>query len=158
MDKQNIQERQQEILDLIKEFCEKKIDQEHFELSKKVLEKLTKSKDVIFTTSKPQTWAAAVLHALGTINFLFDKSFEPYVSVGEINDFFDVKKTTLVNKSKQIRDLLKMKTWSKGFSTKAMAGNNPLENFIMIDGVIVPLDSLLEEYQIIIAKARLKGK
>src|SRR5665647_2419399 len=104
MDKQQIQERQQLIIDLIGEFCAKKLNEEYFELSKRLMQKLGRKRNVPFETGKPEIWAAAVIHALGTINFLFDKSFEPYVSIDDINAFFATSKSTTGNKSKQIRD------------------------------------------------------
>ena len=35
-----------------------------------------------------RVWVVAIIHVIGTINFLFDKGSEPYVNVDEINDFF----------------------------------------------------------------------
>ena len=86
--------------------------------------------------------------------FLFDKSFEPYVSIDEINDFFGTTKSTTGNKSKQIRDLLKLDRWDKEFSTRRMSESNPFANFVMVDGLIVPVDTLPEQYQIAFRQAR----
>ncbi len=158
MDNQNIQERQQKILDLVREFCGKKLDKEYFELSERLVQKLGRQKNVLFTTGQPQVWAAAIIHALGTINFLFDKSFEPYVSIDEINDFFGTSKSTAGNKSKQIRDLLKLDRYDNEFSTKKMHDSNPFTKFVMVDGFIVSVDSIPEEYQEMVRQARAKGK
>jgi hypothetical protein len=158
MDKQQIQERQQKILELVREFCGKKLDEEYFELSERLIQKLGRKRNVPFTTGQTQIWAAAVIHALGTINFLFDKSFEPYVSIDEINNFFGTTKSTTTNKSKQIRDLLKLDRWDNEFSTRRMSESNPIANFVMVDGIIVPLDTLPEQYQIAVKQARAEGK
>ena len=158
MEKQQIEERKQKILEIIKEFCTEKLDNEYFELSERLVQKLGRKKNVPFLTGQPQVWAAAIIHALGTINFLFDKSFEPYVSINEINDFFGTSKSTSGNKSKQIRDLLKLNHWNNEFSTKKMNESNPFANLVMVDGLIVPLDSIPEEYQIAVRQARAKGK
>jgi hypothetical protein len=158
MDKQQIQERQQKILELVREFCGKKLDEEYFELSERLIQKLGRKRNVPFTTGQTQIWAAAVIHALGTINFLFDKSFEPYVSIDEINNFFGTTKSTTTNKSKQIRDLLKLDRWDNEFSTRRMSESNPIANFVMVDGLIVPLAQLPEQYQIAVRQARAEGK
>jgi len=158
MDKQQIQDRQQKILDLVREFCGKKLNEEYFELSERLVQKLGRKRNVPFTTGQTQIWAAAVIHALGTINFLFDKSSEPYVSIDEINDFFGTTKSTTTNKSKQIRDLLKLDRWDNEFSTRRMSESNPIANFVMVDGIIVPLDTLPEQYQIAVKQARAEGK
>ena len=158
MDKQHIQERQQKILDLVREFCGKKLNEDYFELSERLVQKLGRKRNVPFTTGQPQVWAAAIIHALGTINFLFDKSFDPYVSIDEINDFFGTTKSTTGNKSKQIRDLLKLDRWDKEFSTKRMSGSNPFANLVMVNGLIVSVDSIPEEYQEMVREAKAQGK
>ena len=154
MDKQQIQERQQRILDLVREFCGKKLNEEYFELSERLVQKLGRKRNVPFTTGQTQVWAASIIHALGSINFLFDKSFQPYISIDEINDFFGTTKSTTGNKSKQIRDLLKLDRWDKEFSTRRMSESNPFANFVMVDGLIVPVDTLPEQYQIAVLQAR----
>jgi len=157
MDKKKVEEQKQKILDLVREFCAQKLDEEYFELAERLTLKLGRKRNVPFITGKPEIWAVAIIHALGSINFLFDKSFEPYVSVEELNDFFGTKKSTTGNKSKQIRDLLKLSRWDKEFSTKRMNDSNPFANMVMVDGLIVPLSSLPEQYQKAVKEAREKG-
>lgn len=158
MDKQNLQDQQQKILDLVREFCAKKLDTEYLELSERLVQKLGRKKNSPLATGQPQVWAAAIIHALGTINFLFDKSFEPYVSTNDINTFFGTSKSTTGNKSKQIRDLLKLDYWDNEFSTKKMQSSNPYAKFVMVDGLIVSVNTLPEEYQQAVKQARAEGK
>jgi len=158
VDKQNLQDRQQKILELVREFCEKKLNKEYFELSERLVQKLGRKKNPPHAKGQPQVWAAAIIHALGTINFLFDKSFEPYVSTDDINTFFETSKSTTGNKSKQIRDLLKLDRWDNEFSTKKMQDSNPYANLVMVDGLIVPVDTLPAEYQTSVRQARAEGK
>jgi len=158
MDKQQIQQRQQQIIDLIGEFCSQKLNEEYFELSKRLMQKLGRKRNVPFETGKPEVWAAAVIHALGTINFLFDKSFEPYVTIDEINNFFGTSKSTTGAKSKQIRELLKLDIWDKEFSTRRIQEGNPFAEMVMVNGLIVPLNTIPEEYQKMVRQAREEGK
>lgn len=158
MDKQNLQDRQQKILDLVREFCAKQLNEEYFELTERLIKKLGRKRNPPFSTGQPQVWAAAIIHALGTINFLFDKSFEPYVSIDYINAFFGTSKSTTGNKSKQIRDLLKLDLWNNEFSTKKMQNSNPYANLVMVDGLIVSVDTLPEQYQQAVSQARADGK
>lgn len=158
MNKQKIQERQQNILNQVREFCLKKLDEEYFELAERLTAKLGRKRDIPFVTGQIEVWAAAIIHALGTINFLFDKASDPYVSVDEINDFFKTNKSTTGNKSKLIRELLKLDRWDDEFSTKRMRDSNPYKNLVMVDGLIVPLDTLPEEYQEMVREARAEGK
>lgn len=142
MDKQSLQDRQQKIIGLIREFCSQQLNEEYFELSEKLIQKLGRKKNPPIATGQPQIWAAAAIHAIGTVNFLFDKSGEPYVSIDDINAFFETSKSTTGNKSKLIRDLLHLVHMDKEFSTKKILDNNPFANLVMVNGFIVPENSI----------------
>jgi hypothetical protein len=158
MNKQVIHDRQQEILDLVREFCAKKLDDEYFELSERLVQKLGRKKSYPLASGQAQIWAAAIIHALGTINFLFDKSFDPYISIDDINTYFGTSKSTIAGKSKQIREMLKLDRWDSEFSTQRMQEGNPFANLVMVDGLIFPVDALPEEYQAMVRQAREEGK
>jgi hypothetical protein len=158
MDKQQIKERQQEILGLLQAFCAQKLNEEYFSLAERLLAKLGRKRNIPFATGQPKTWAAGIIHALGTINFLFDKSIKPYVSVDEITAFFQTSKSASGNKSKEIRDMLGLRTWDREFSTRHILQNNPFKDLVMVDGLIVPLDTLPEEMQTIVRQARAQGR
>jgi len=158
MDKQKIEEQKQKILELLREFCVKKLDKEYLELAERLTQKLGRKRNVPFVTGQPAIWAAAIIHALGTINFLFDKSSEPNVSIDDINIFFGTSKSTTGKKSKQIRDMLKLDRWDNEFLTAKMQDINPFANLVIVDGFIVPLDTLPEQYQQAVRQARAEGK
>jgi hypothetical protein len=158
MDKQYLQDRKAQIIDLCRAFCSEKLDEEYFELSERLVQKLGRKRNPPIVSGKPEVWAAAVIHALGSINFLFDKSFEPYASIEDINEFFKTNKSTSSNKSKQIRDMLKLDRWDTEFSTKKMQDSNPFLRFVMVDELIVPVDSLPEQYQQMVRQARAEGR
>ncbi len=157
MEKEKIKERQEQILDLVREFCSKKLDDDYFEICERLIKKLGRKKQVPFASGQVNVWAAAVVHAVGSINFLFDKSFMPYVSVIDLNDFFGTKKATTSAKSTQLRNALKLSHWDSGFSTRQMKDSNPFAKLVMVDGLIVPLDSLPEDVQMEIRRTREAG-
>lgn len=65
---------------------------------------------------------------------------------------------TTGSKSKQIRDILKLDRWDNEFSTNRMQNSNPFANLVMVDGPIVPVDTLPEQYQQAVRQARAEGK
>lgn len=158
MPKEKIKERQKKILELCRSFCEEKLDKEYLQLCEKLINKMGRKKDIPFKRGKLDIWAAAVVHAIGTVNFLFDKSFEPFASVGEINDYFGTKNSTVSQKSKSIQDMFNMTYFDAEFSSNQMSDQSPFNNMVMIDGYIVPVDSLPKEYQEMVKKAREKGE
>jgi hypothetical protein len=157
MDKEEIKQKQLQILELIKGFCDSKLNQEYYELSEKLVNKLGRKRNVPFATGKIEIWAAGVIHALGTINFLFDKSNEPYCSIDDINDFFGTKKSSSGNKSKEIRDMLKMSRLDNEFSTQSMAESNPFNSLVMVDGFITHISMLPEDLQETVKQIRAQG-
>ncbi len=141
-EKSEIELRKNQILVLINEYCALRLDNEYLELSKQLLNKLGRKRDVPFMSGKIEIWAAAVIHALGTINFLFDKASEPYVTVDDINSFFGTNKSSTGAKSKLIRDLLRLGYFDNEFSTARMRQNNPFDKLTIFNGIIISKESL----------------
>lgn len=158
MAKKKIKERQHEILELCRSFCEERLDSEYLQLCEKLIKKMGQKKEVPFKRGKLDIWAAAVVHSIGTVNFLYDKSFEPYATVSDINDYFGTKSSTVSQKSKRIQDMFNMSYFDAEFSTNQMNDQNPFNDMVMVDGYIVSLDSLPEEYQEMVKEARAKGE
>lgn len=158
MPKEKIKEHQEKILELTRLFCEEKLDDEYLQLCEKLINKMGRKKDVPFKRGKLDIWAAAVVHAIGTVNFLFDKSFEPFATVSDINDYFGTTASTVSQKSRNIQDMFNMSYFDAEFSTNQMNDQNPFNNMVMVDGYIVPLNSLPKEYQEMVKQARAKGE
>ena len=54
-------------------------------------------------------WACGIVLAVGSVNFLYDRSQDPHLSSAEVCDGFGVKNSTASNKSRVIRDELGMR-------------------------------------------------
>ena len=139
-DKDKILQRQSEILELLRAFSSAKLNDEYFELAEKLLGKMARKRHVPFETGKVEIWAAAIVHALGMINFLFDSTQTPHVTVGEINDFFGTKQSSVGNRSKEIRDMFKLYHYHDEFTTPEMQKKNPFKKMVMINGMIYMLE------------------
>lgn len=138
--KEKKEEKKAELMELAQNFSREYLDEEYEEVVEKLIAKMVLKRDGPFMAGRTETWAAAVIHALGTINFLFDDSIEPYASVDDISSFFGTKNSTVTRKSKTIRDMFKMNHFDAEFSTKTMSDSDPMNNFKMLDGFIVPKD------------------
>lgn len=158
MANKKIKERQEKLQDLTRSFCEERLDNEYLQLCEKLINKMGRKREVPFKRGNLDIWAAAVVHAIGSVNFLFDKSFEPYASVSDINDYFSTNTSTVSQKSKRIRDMFNMGYFDSDFSTGGMTEANPLNNMVMVDGFIVPLDSLPEKAREMVREARARGE
>lgn len=134
---QKTKQKEQEIIILATELCKKKINEEYAEMAEKLIKKLGRKREVPFVRGKTEIWATAVVHTIGSMNFLYDKSFLPYVTLDEICEYYDVNKSTVGNKSSDIRKLLSLGPFDEEFTTEYIQANNPLNNLSMTnDGLL----------------------
>ena len=138
-----IRPRFEETGEIIRTVCRDKIDDEYYYLGILLLEKLARKRPSPLLAGKTHVWAAGILCALGTINFLFDKTSVPYIRRDDLAGYCGVKPSTAAEKSRQIRDLLKMNYWDPRFSTQRMHDRSPMKNLIITgNGFILDLQSL----------------
>ncbi len=124
-DKAIITEKTQQLIELTTGYCEKYLDDDYKQLCEKLIQKMSRKRSVPFLSGQSKIWAAAVVHAIGSINFLFDKKFEPYATAGDICDYFGTSQSTTSQKAKTIRDMFKLGYWDKEFSTAHMMESGP---------------------------------
>ena len=157
MDKQNLQDRQQKILDLVGEFCAKQLDEEYSELTERLiklgLKEIHRLRQANHKYGLPQSYTR-----LGQLIFYLTSHLNRMFLLTTSTHFFGTSKSTTGNKSKQIRDLLKLDLWDNEFSTKRMRNSNPYANLVMVDGLIVPVNTLPEQFQQAVRQARAEGK
>lgn len=158
MTKEEIKIIEKKLLEITRTFCTQKLDDDYFQLCEKLIKKLGRKRDVPFQRGNIEIWAAAVVYAIGSINFLFDKSFEPYTTPDQISGYFGITKSTVSNKARQIKDMFHMRQYSSEFSTQRMTESNPFNDMVMVNGFIVPLDSIPENLQKFVKKERAEGR
>lgn len=141
-DKEIKEEKTQLLIEMTASFSNEYLDEDYKELCEKLIRKMARKRIVPFLSGRIEIWAAAIIHALGSINFLFDNNFEPYASTDDICNFFRTSKSTTSQKAKIIRDMFKMNYYDEEFSTKFMKENNPFSEMTMVNGFIVPSDML----------------
>lgn len=143
-EKERIESTSQELIELTGDFCEEHLNEEYAELSRKLIEKMGRNQEVPFLQGLNESWAAGVIYALGQINFLFDERFEPYVQAGAIPEYFGISQSTATQKARTIREMFDLEYYDTEFSTDHAQESNPLNDMAVVDGLLVPLDSLGE--------------
>lgn len=103
-----IEEKMQKLIEMTTEFCDEYLDEEYKQLCEKLIRKMCRKRNVPFLSGQLEIWAAAIVYAIGSINFLFDQSFEPYASGEDIRNYFGTSKSTSSQKAKLIRDMFKL--------------------------------------------------
>jgi len=159
MSKEKLKEKVDKITELATSFCLQKLNKEYVELAEKVIGKLSRKRPSPLLRGREEIWAAGVVHAIGQVNFLYDSSFEPYITSDELNEYFGSKKSSVGNKAAEIRKMFKMNRLSNfDFMTDSRKEDHPVYNTVMVDGFIVPVSSIPEEYRQIVKEARERGE
>jgi len=146
-DKVIVTEKAQKLIEITAGFCDEYLDEDYKQLCEKLIRKMSRKRNVPFLSGRIEIWAAAIVYALGRINFLFDQSFEPYASGNDICNYFGTSKSTTSQKAKVILDMFKLEYWDNEFSTSHMMQSNPFSNFVMLGGLIVDKQNLPSEIQ-----------
>ncbi len=137
-EKETLQQRIDELISMTDKFCNEHINAEYAALCKLMIEKLGRKKSIKpLATGRLNIWAAAIVYTIATNNFLFDKSFEPYIPASEIHDYFDTKHSTVSAKSALIRQILKLAPrFDPEFSTQHSLENNPFLMFAQFGSLL----------------------
>jgi hypothetical protein len=144
----------EQVIALTDKVCTDLLDEEYAGLARQVVAKLARKRPSPLLSGRPATWAGGVVWALGQVNFLFDRSTEPYVAHDDLADAFGLSKSTLGQKAKQIRDMLKM-TWAEPeFLRAERIDDNPMIWFIEVNGLLFDARQLPVQIQV---EAYLKG-
>lgn len=90
-----------------------------------------------FIKGRVEIWAAASVYTICSINFMFSKSSRLNTSSAEIAEHFGSSSSTIAQKSRIIKDLLKISNvFDPDFSLKEIADNNPLNHLVIKNGFI----------------------
>lgn len=125
------QGRVDEINKLVSDFCNAHLNADYADASERVFRAL-RSSWLDWRRGSAAGWAAGVAHATGTINFLHSREREPNMKLADIACYFDVSKSTMENRSRQIRDALNALPLDPRFCIPENLRDNPLAKLARI--------------------------
>jgi Domain of unknown function (DUF6398) len=128
-------------------FCREYLNEEYGELARLAVAGLCRKRPSPLTRGKSKIWACGTLYALGQINFLSDKSFEPSLSLGELCDLMGVGKSTASAKAKVISEALGFRRFHPDWTLSSLLEHDPFARFIEVNGLIADARSLPVEIQ-----------
>jgi hypothetical protein len=103
----------EEIIEKIKSFSDEYLNEEYKNICILAAEELFLKNEEQFKKGKSFSWAAGIVHAIGSINTLFDSKEEPYIKAADLYKAFGVSSSTGSNKSKEIKNLLDLSKENK---------------------------------------------
>ena len=135
------------IVALTDEFCKEYLTEEYAQLSRQATATLCRKRPSPLGQGRVNTWACGIVSALGSVNFLFDKSQELYLSATDLCDGFGVSKGAGSAKAKVVRDTLDMIPMDPNWCLPSMIDDNPMAWMIMVNGLIVDARNMPLEIQ-----------
>ena len=135
----DLQARFDEITHLTDAFCQTYLNDEYAQLCRQLTATLSRKRPSPLLAGKAPTWASGIIHALGTVNFLFDPSQTPHIAASQIWTHFGLSSSTMQAKSKQIRDLLRIHPLDPEWTLPSRVDQNPLIWMLEVNGLIVDI-------------------
>lgn len=133
-------------------FCECHLNKEYAQLARRATIALCRHQPSLVMHGSTHSWACGIMYALGFINFLFDKSTQPYVNSTALCEDFGVSKAIAIARSKEVRSALKTYQLDPHWSLPSTLDNNPLTWIIKVDGQMVDARRMPIEIQTIAYK------
>jgi len=143
----------EEIFKLTDPFCAEYLDAEYGQLCRTLIARLARKRPSPLARGDLRVWAATAIYIVGGLNFLFDRSQDLFMSGDQLSGLTGVPKSTLANKGKLVRDLLKLHQFDPELSRRKLLANNPMTWMVEFNGLIVDARALPPEIQ---AEARRK--
>lgn len=135
------------IVALTDRVCHEHLNDEYAELARRLAAALARKRPSPLVRGKPEIWACGIVYALGTVNFLFDKSQTPHMRADELCAAFGVSQSSGANKAGQIRDMFDMIQLDPRWCLPGLMDENPLIWHLAVNGLIVDVRHMPREVQ-----------
>jgi hypothetical protein len=129
----NMQPTYEAIAALITDFCDRRADDEYRFVCLRLCEKLCRKRPSPLLRGYKEVWAAGIVYAIGSVNFIFDKRQKIHLTGPDIAAEFGVSPSTASGKGKLIRDMFGMGYYSLEWTLPSRLNNNPL---LLLGGLV----------------------
>jgi hypothetical protein len=142
-----MQEKYKAIVEITDRFSKENLNEDYARLIRYAVAALCRKRPSPLETGNINTWACGITHAIGMVNFLFDKSQSPHISAKELYKKFSLGESTGNAKSKVVRTLLGMYQLDPNWSLSSRLQSNPLVWMLSVNGLMVDVRSMPREIQ-----------
>jgi len=142
-----MQDKYREVVELTDNFSTEYLNEEYAQLIRYVVAALCRKRPSPLAKGKANSWACGATHAIGLVNFLFDKSQTPNMSATDLYKNFGVAESTGQGKSKTIRDYLDMYQSDPNWTLASHLDSNPMAWMLSVNGLIVDIRTMPHEAQ-----------
>jgi len=142
-----MQDKYREVVELTDSFSAEYLNDEYAQLIRYVVAALARKRPSPLAKGKANSWACGATHAIGMVNFLFDKSQTPNMSAADLYKIFGVGQSTGQGKSKTIRDYLNMYQSDPNWTLASHLTSNPMAWMLSVNGLIIDIRTMPREAQ-----------
>ncbi len=135
------------IVALTDAFCRDHLNDEYRELAQTMAAALCRKRPSPLASGQPRTWACAIIYVLGQVNFLSDRSTQPYMTMAEVCAAFGVSQSTASAKARVISQALGIRRLDPTWWLPSLAAKNPLVWMAEVNGMLVDLRYMPREVQ-----------
>lgn len=98
----------EEVVEKINSFSNEYLNEEYKNICIEATKLLFLNNEATVKKGKSFSWAAGIVHAIGSVNGLFDSKEEPYIKALDLYKEFGVSSSTGSSKSKEVKSLLEI--------------------------------------------------
>ena len=135
------------VLSAIDAVCGQHLNAEYPELGHRLTAALARKRPSPLLRGKPEVWACGIMYALGSVNFLFDKTQIPHIRGEDLSAALGVSPSSAASKAKAIRDLFRMVPLDPRWCLPSRMDQNPLVWMLTVNGVVVDVRAMPREVQ-----------
>ena len=135
------------LVTLTDQFCQECLNDEYAELAREAAATLCRKRPSPLVNGRTNSWACGIVHALGRVNFLTDKSQEPYISAADLFEGFGVSSATGFARSKAVREALGIRVFDPNWCLPSKLDDNPMAWLVSVDGLMVDVRWMPREVQ-----------
>lgn len=133
-----LQARVLEIVECLDGFCTAHLNADYRQLLHRAVRELALQDPSPLRKGYGTSWCAGLVHAIGTANYLFEASQQPHCTVAEVGAFFAVSSSVIYAHSKTVRELLRIRPFSKAWTLTLL--QQPTDNPQMVEINGLPID------------------
>lgn len=147
-----MQSRYDEIVTLSDTFCAQYLNEEYAQMCRTMAARLARKRPSPLLGGRAEIWAAGIVHCIGQVNFLFDKSQPPHIKPAQIAEGVKIGKSSSGNKAGEIRRIFNIGVMEPEWTLPSRMDTNPMAWYIMVNGFVMdaramPLDIQITAYQ-----------
>src|SRR5438067_11064940 len=135
------------IVGLTDDVCDRLLNSEYRDLARAMAAALCRKRPSPLTSGQARTWAGGIVYVLGSINFLSDRSFPPYMTTADLCAAFGIGESTAHAKARVIEKTLRIGPIDPKWALPSLIARNPLVWMAEVNGLLVDLRMMPREIQ-----------